>query len=305
MITAKGLERHAPAIPIVLLLVVVWTAFILFVIVQDHLQTAIDRHGGDKTSAMTYQACLFWTVSFTAFVLMATWLMLVSIYPIVKYMNGRDQRSALAGSLVILFGIIKWHQLPRFSGGRSLLDPLEPVLRSSIVTVSAVGYAIGSISVWLMIFACVALASKPDSLSASDLRQRFDLAKLMLFSSAALLAVSVAQVYFLYDWAWRAQTVVLPHTNSAHEMARSTAIAYAIVYTAFLVAAHLPLSVIQEFQIRAVIAPHEDTTAQPDLRQWKIRNGLDRSPLFMLVEMFAMAGPILTAIGLPKLFLGA
>jgi len=290
---------------ILLLMIVVCTAFVVFLIIKDHLEYSIASYVTDRTLATTYRACLLWMASFTAFVLMAVWLILVSLYPIASYSSRRDQRNVLAGTFVIISGISAWHLMSRFSGGQSLLDPLEPALRRAVVIVSTLGYAAGSLSVCLMIFACVALASTTGPLSVGDLRRRFDLAKLMLLSSAALLAASVAHVYFLYDWPWRVQHLTMPYASSAHEMARATAVAYAIVYTAFLIAAHLPLSVIQEFQMRAVMAPFEDKTGQLDLRQWKIQNGLDRSPLTMVVEVLAMAGPILTAIGLPKLLLGA
>lgn len=300
-ISIDWLTRSAPALPAVLLMVVVWTAFILFMTVKDHLENAIGKYAVDKMSAMAYRACLLWMTSFIAFALMATWLSSVSTYPILKYMDERYRRSAFIGSVgVIFFGMAAWHRLPFYSGGRSLLDPLEHTLRAKIIRITTVGYGVGSASVCLMIFACVALGLRADTPTISDLRRRFDLAKLMLFSSAGLLAVSVAHVYFLYDWPWRVQDVTKPYINNAHEMARATAIAYAIIYTAFLVAAHLPLSVIQEFQIHDLMP--SDTA---DHRKWKIQNGLDRSPVSTLAELLAMAGPLLTAIGLPKLLMGS
>jgi hypothetical protein len=273
------MERATPWVPVVLLFTTVATLGLLFVVLRPEMEFAL-------TDPSSYRACVLWMASFVAFAMFATWLSLISLFPIITYMSPVQQRVGVGVGVLMAIGVGVWRLLP-FSKGPSLLSPLLPIV---VNVINPIGNAAGCISVWLMTYACVALALESGPPDAAEFRRKLDIARLILFSSAALLAVNVAQIYLLYDWPMRLRRVA----TSSHE-AQSTAVTYAVVYTTMLLAAHLPLNAILELRSREVGAPvsleaaHDGPAALP---------AIGRSPLARLAEVLAVACPMATALGL-------
>jgi hypothetical protein len=294
-----------PTLVISALVCVPTTWAILLLIVVQPFTSVRAAMAGPETAA-GHRSAAVWAASFVVYMAAAVWNLVVARIIV--------QRYVARGGRWVLLGVAVACATVGFFVRRSYANdaaPLSLVVERGvpIYHVTALGNSLTAALIILMIASCGALSShRPQEvLSTRNLRRRIALAKLSLYSAAALLIVGVIQIYFLNDWpahifAGGASDVT---RSGLHDLAYTAAIVSGAFYSAILLLMYAPVLITHDKWVSKLAEQAAATDPTIDLSKWRETQGLGRSTAATLAEIAAVVGPWLAALGIPKLLTGA
>lgn len=336
--TGFRLDRHKleQMLPLLLLTVAVATALALRWVLSDYLQTKITAPS--IPAAAEYRACVLWASSLVAFVVIAAWIVAVMgdwlavhyqfakkwMAPLLAILMAAGlsfgtailltliafvviasltlmifaealaaQRAArprlvLFEGIAISVGLFAWlSYLSRHDSQQpSLLGKLRDV-HIPVFKITAFGNTTAVVAFAMIIATSIGIIAKIQvAKDPAELRALLDPMRLLLYSSAAFLAVGVVEIYLLWDWPAHLPYPTPEMGRAIHQMAQTIATMSGTLYTLMMLVLFVPVSLMHERRSRELSSDVEK-----------------KSALSMLAELIALAGPMITAFGIPKLFL--
>jgi hypothetical protein len=290
---------RARFLPVALVALALATAVGVAILLRGAPPTDVSSDAG----ARALRTALFWVLAYIAAVVMFVWNAFVSITIIRAHMTRRSMRivSVIAGGAMVVMFLIA---VAGSADSRSVWLAIDAATRSSLHTTSwLTGTLAGGVFV-LIVAACVSLVTPSDKASTADqLRRRMAEARLILFSTAALVSAVLTSIYLTVVWPSTLMSRSGPtmNANILTHLAVTFTLAEGIAFTGALVLLFVPVALIHEMWIEeAWESAHKDA---PDQKRssWLTENGLDQSIASSSAQIIALAAPWLAAVGLPKL----
>jgi hypothetical protein len=319
-----------------LLAVALGTAMVLWSLIRGRLECLM-RNPMWSGAPAEYRATALWGSSAVAFATIAAWVIFVAVERIVEHDSSlakwigpgsallfaigwrlgsmslptllalvitvglvvgivlviiRDRRwrrsivlASLLGAVVVVFLVGPGPQ------PYSLLTRLE-MAGFPVFSVTRVGNTVALVAVTFIIAAVLTVISEiAKAGTLVRLRAAFDSVRLLLYSSAAFLAVGVVEIYLLWGWTSQLAGVDKAISDSLLAMAQAVAIICGTIYSLMLLVLFVPAGLLHERRLRELVK-----TTLPDADAPS-----ERSVWAAFADVVALAGPILTALGIPKL----
>lgn len=254
-------------------------------------------------AAEEVRARIAWGASFVVLGVVTVWNLVISATTVWLYVRRRGRLAVLvfAGIAAVVLGL-----MTRYGGaaGQGLLQNAETVTKVPLSPLTAMMNVSVVVTIVFVIGACIALGYRPTwNIGAQDLRQRiFDL-RVMLFSSAVLLVVGVAEIFFLFDWSRSVPPAPGAHIAATASLAPALARTAGALFTFILLIIYAPTAVAHErWRLDLNNALHAGDPSF-DTESWEKKHGLLSSALNNMVELTAIVSPMLTALGLPAIVL--
>jgi len=305
LLVRKKMSRYTPSLVMVgLLVVLVITALSLKAVIAS--QVKVDATNPIAAMVQAHRAAIVWAASFLVFVAVAMWNVVVTTVIVRRYLPNLVWR--IVGLWVVALAVIGF-KLNETYAGVEKHTPLALVYAAGVhvYNVTAVGNGIAATAITLFIAsACALLYRRSSKMTVRALRERIELTRLSLYSAAALLVVGVAEIYFLNVWPAYFQSPKYPvvDPDALRDVAYSVAIAAGVIYSTVLIALYVPVIVLQESWVSREMERRAVTTPNSNLKDWREAHALDHSVVSTLVQIGAVVGPWLAAIGVPKLLFG-
>lgn len=237
--------------------------------------------------AIAFRAAVLWALSFAFFLAANLWTW-AAAWSIVR------TRWPRAGSLLTLSAAV-------LVGVLSIRNWCTPGLLAYVTAhtgipvraVTLIGNVVGAACGVMIVTACVALAIAPSDLTIINVRRKIERARILLFSTAALLATGSAETYLVLRW-----PTALSPANSAQQAvfqysADTIAVTAAVSYTAILLLLFMPIAARHEAWVERL---WEERSPDVPRKQWLADNGLDRSVVGVIAQALTVAGPALITI---------
>jgi hypothetical protein len=292
---------HTPNLPsaVPAILVGVATATILTL---ASLTTTFDAPDASKATllqAQGFRALVLWAISFSAFFTVMFWNAIFALRVIRAYagrviMNVTKALVSVSMISAAILSILNWSR----SGLLSIVIKVTGIRFLHQITMA--GNVLAAECTILIVMACVALASRHGHASPLEIRRRDTDARRLLFSTAAFLAVGLAEMYLVLTWASSIQSASSSTVTVApgvlEHISQTIAMAAALFYTGVLAALFGPLSIIHSAWLDE--AWEEDTGKPPGQTrsEWLSVNGLDKSFLTMAMQVGAVIAPWLLGL---------
>ncbi|HKR64488.1 MAG TPA: hypothetical protein VJZ00_12220 [Thermoanaerobaculia bacterium] len=251
-----------------------------------------------ESIAEAFRASAFWRVSHVALIAAAIWNAVLSFACIHEYVGATAAWSALA--IAFACGIVAAYVNRFFAvGNRSALSQLQ-TLGIPIRRITQVAFAIVVAVVVLLIGASLALMHTRSVciLSPEELRGRMEWGRIALVSTSVWLIIGVAEIFLRYDWPAH---LPLGDANPAviHHVALTIAVVFGGLFSIFLLELYAPMILVHQMWIAD--AADAQSCLHPDLSipKWLEQEALNRTLWTTLIQIAAVAGPSLTAFGLP------
>jgi len=283
-------------VPLVLVVVTVLTVFGLWLLLVDRARLILAKPTTE--GAADYRAMVLWASSFVAFVAAAVWVALVAIDTIRRNIDAVNRKIVYGGvaAIAVAIALVRPISILRGKPVASLLTRVVEFGDVRIYNVTAVGNPIGAVAVALAGAAVLTLLAVRNE-AIERFRQNLAAARLLFHSCAFLLAVGVAEIYFLFDWPSRLQSGVLPEERRPmHTIAQADALMCGVVYSLILLCLYVPLGVWHERRASEI----SDKLLEASVPGAELLRA-ERSTIGGLVDLFLFVGPILTALGVPKI----
>jgi hypothetical protein len=172
--------------------------------------------------------------------------------------------------------------------------------RPIINYIQSFGNLLGAAVVILVVASVSCLPSGALNLSLHALSAKVRAFSISLYSSSALLAIAVFEIYSIFHFG--AISIDKP-SKILMSLATTLAASAGALFSVILLTAYAPVAMQLDAAIRAALreAMYADTNL--DSEQWRSRNDLETSPLNLIGSYVAMVAPVLVG-GLTKLLKG-
>lgn len=250
-----------------------------------------------------FRGRVFWGASVVALLITAIWNIGLAIEYIRAHSSARVQRAVFSLTIVsaLILGLGR-----RYAGteGERLLDTAAAASGVNVRAITAGMNIIAAATIVLLLSAAAIVGAVSNGI-AEDLRVRAFHLRVLLISSSLLLAIGVAEIYFLFNWPLQLPKGQLDAVQAAADpvIAHVIPTAAGALYTFLLVLIYAPAAVAHEERVTQLLARIRADDPATDVEKWRKANGLETSVAMSFVSAIAVVTPILTAIGLPKLAL--
>ena len=252
----------------------------------------------DAGAANELRARIFWGGSFVVLGVVTFWNLPLAAASMWDYLS---RKAAGIMAVLTLLTALALGIGTRYggSGAQDLLSKLQDNLGIRISFLTGFMNVAVATAIIFFIVSCVAIGSAPTlPLTAIDLRRRiFDL-RMLLCSSAALLAAGVTEIFFLFDWP---RHVPALSADPSVTLASAISAVAGALYTFLLVVIYVPIALIHErwkLELQNQLASANDSF---DSDAWLKKTGLTTSTVNSFTEIAAMVSPLLASIGVPWL----
>jgi predicted regulator of Ras-like GTPase activity (Roadblock/LC7/MglB family) len=242
---------------------------------------------------------VFWGASVVALLVTAFWNMGVAIEYIRNHAPVRLQVGVFALTIgaALLLGLGR-----RYAGveGEKLLDAAASASGVNVRAITACMNVVAATTIVLLLAASMIVGTIGDA-SVEQLRIRALHLRVLLASSSLFLAIGVAEIYFLFSWPLH---ILIPVANRGTEGSVMGAIIPTVagaLCTFLLVVIYAPGAVAHEEHVSQVLSRLRGQDPALDVEGWRKANGLNTSVATSLATTIGMLGPILTALGLPRI----
>src|SRR6185295_12420450 len=151
------------------------------------------------------------------------------------------------------------------------------------------GNTCGAITISVVVIASCALAYHPQIPTASEVRERIFAARLVLYSIAALLICGTALTFFFFNWPLALPALSAPKVAKvAKSLSLTLSVSGGILYTFLLLIIYLPVAIVHEAWIAALLEQQFSLNPQIDGPEWLKRTGLARATLTVVSELVAI-----------------
>ena len=250
--------------------------------------------------ADAHRAALLWAASFLLFTAAGIWNTVLALEIIRRYFAMRTRILVIVVAGAFALGFLLINQIYERDD-----HPLTLVATAlvPVTGATAIGNGIAAGVVAMVTAASFALMRRPRRLSLRDLRNRIEYARMSLFSAAALLIFGVAEIYLVNSWpahVYDAAPAVLDR-HSLQATGNTIGIVAGVMYSIVLLTVYVPLMIVQEQWVRHAAERAIGDSADADLQKWRETHMVTRTLAATISQMVAALGPLLTALGIPKL----
>lgn len=298
----QRLERAIDALPLVLVVITLIAIIVVGAMLESSDATSF-RAVRTAAHAVALRASLLWMLSYVLLIVALFWNAFVAGAIAAAHLGSVGRRTAgVAAFLAMVAGGAATHvRAARPDSVELLINRATslPIGRAILLT-STLGFGVDIV----VLAAVVALGRRaPGVLSAAELRSRIAEARLLLFSTAALLAAGLVLGYLTVGWPADLPAVAKSPMPAAlfQPLAVTVTLFSGVLYTAALIILFVPVVIIHELWIEESWNAASAEAAGLSRAKWLSENGLDRSLPATAAQIIAIAAPWLAAIGLPKL----
>ena len=288
---------------VIVFLISVPIAWAIYLAILLQPFTSVPAIAASKETAAGHRAAALWGATFLAYVTAAVWNLLVSRVILKRYMEPRFRWVVFGFAMAAAaLGL-----LVRKASYANEAASLSIVVQRHVPVyeVTKVGNALTAALSVVLAGTCGALMyrRRRETLNARNLRRRIALAKLSLYSSAALLVIGVVQIYFLNDWPANvfSREISSDMRQGLHGLAYTAAVVSGALYSSVLFMLYAPVLLTYDKWVSKLAEQAVASEPGVDMSKWRETQGLGRSTAGTIAEIGAVVGPWLTAVGVPQL----
>ncbi len=258
---------------------------------------------GDLTAVRREQGKILWGSSALALDLAMFWCIAISAAAIYQHSSsfkrGHNRVILLSGGFLFILLTPFVNDISGRAGNTLLIN----IKKSGVLYVDRIinfNNVVAALVVILFVVAVVFVTRGVEESRTELLSERIRWFNLLLYSGGVILAVTVYEVYSLFNWAASLELSEL-RREELHSFASSMAIGGGIVFSSLLMLIMVPSAIKLNIRLGVLMSEAVDPEMEFDPQKWLIRQRIETSPLRSLASYVALLLPIATGF-LTKVF---
>lgn len=256
----------------------------------------LDMRIGDLAEVRREQGKILWGSSAFALDLAMFWCIAASSVAI--YQHSSSFKRSHNFVILLSFGLLFLFLTPfvnDISGraGNTLLINIENSRVPHVRDIVNFNNILAVLVVILFVLALVFITRGVEESRAELVSEKIHWFNLLLYSGAVILAITVYEVYSLFNWAASLE-VDIHRREELQSFASSIAIAGGIVFSSLLMLIVVPPAIKLNLRLGVLMSEAVDPEVEFDPQKWLIRQRIETTPLRSLTSYVALLLPIAT-----------
>jgi len=244
--------------------------------------------------AIELRASVVWAISFAAFITAIFWNGIVAGHIVNTSLQAKAWRLIaacmfIAALLAAVVSIRNWNR-------QGLLAFVTDQTGIPVRQITLAGNVLAAACAVMIVSACVGLGTRPLSLTVQEIRRKIGSARLLLYSTAILLALGSTETYLVLSWPLSLAATSSELRPVFEHLANTIAFAAALGYTGVLLALFAPVAVQHEAWVDEAWESRSEQSAPQSRPEWLAANGLDRSVPTIAAQAITLGAPLLVTV---------